>query len=90
MRIVNVFYNSNTLSLCMQTKVVKELAAAQRAAVRTLQSLGGQVGVADILPELSLLVLQLSLLWSQLGGGTGSGESDISASLHQLMVGDVQ
>lgn len=69
--------------------MVKKLAAAQRAALRTLQSFSGQrYGAHDsIPPELSLLVQQLALLSAHLGGG-GGGSSEISASIQQLMVGN--
>lgn len=70
--------------------MVKKLAAAQRAALRTLQSFSGKGGGAQdsIPPELSLLVQQLALLSTQLGGGGGAGSSEITASVHQLMVGN--
>lgn len=72
----------------VQTEVVKKLAAAQRAALRTLQSFSGKGGGSQesIPPELSLLVQQLALMSTQLGGGGGGGSLDITAGVHQLMV----
>ena len=72
----------------IQSEVVKKLAAAQRAALRTLQNFSGKVCSCQdsIPPELSLLVQQLALVSTYLGGGPGS--SVISTSIHQLMVSD--
>lgn len=64
--------------------IVQKLAAAQRAALRTLQgfSHSGR-GLIPIPPELTFLIQQLGLLSSQMGGGVNIEMSD---DLRQLMV----
>lgn len=67
--------------------VVQKLAAAQRAALRTLQgySSSQRRWGYPIPPELSVLVQQLALLSSQLGGGPNT---ELNTSLRQHMVSD--
>ena len=69
--------------------MVKKLAAAQRAALRTLQTFGSarERGAGTIPPELSLLIQQLALLAAQMGGGAATtSNSEITANVLQLVV----